>query len=282
VPAADCGKAHKKPVFHLAQALQSKGQRTRKDLPAMDNSLLVSLSQQLAAFRSMDVISNNLANMSTPGFKRETARFDEYISKVHPAEGQTGIQSVSFVKDAGIVRDLSQGELTHTGASLDVAINGNGYFTVQTPAGMRYTRDGHFSLDENGQLVTSQGYPVQGDGSSITITPDDGEVSIGTDGTISSIVNGNANQIGKLQVVDFADDSALAKQGDNLYSTTQATTQSTATVQQGMLEGSNVQPVIEITHMIDVTRAYQMTATLSNSQEDLMRQAISQLGSMPN
>jgi flagellar basal-body rod protein FlgF len=82
-------------------------------------------------------------------------------------------------------------------------------------------------------------------------------------------------------VVDFADDAALAKQGSNLYSTAQAATPATAKVQQGMLEGSNVQPVIEITHMIDVTRAYQMTATLSSSQEALMRQAISQLGAMP-
>jgi flagellar basal-body rod protein FlgF len=247
----------------------------------MDNSLLVSLSQQLAAFRSMDVIANNLANVSTPGYKRETARFEEYIEQVPPAEGQTGTQTVSFVKDAGTVRDLSQGEFTHTGAMLDVAINGNGYFVVQTPAGMRYTRDGHFSLDGNGQLVTSEGYPVQGDGGALTITPDDGQINIGADGTISSVLNGNANQLGKLQVVDFANDAALTKQGANLYSTTQVANPTTSQVQQGMLEGSNVQPVIEITHMIDVTRAYQMTATLTSSQEDLMRQAISQLGQMP-
>lgn len=248
----------------------------------MDNSLLVSLSQQLAAFRSMDVIANNLANVSTPGFKRETAQFEQYVSQVQPAEGQTGTQTVSFVKNAGILRDLSQGELSRTGAPLDVGINGNGYFVVQTPAGMRYTRDGHFSLDQNGQIVTSDGYPVQGDGGAITITPDDGTINIGPDGTISSILNGNSNQIGKLQVVDFANDAALTKQGSNLYSTTQLTAPATAKVQQGMLEGSNVQPVIEITHMIDVTRAYQMTATLSSSQESLMRQAISQLGAVPN
>jgi len=248
----------------------------------MDNSLLVSLSQQLAAFRSMDVIANNLANVSTPGFKRETAQFEEYVMQEPPAEGQTGTQTLSFVKDAGILRDLSQGELNHTGAPLDFGINGNGYFMVQTPAGMRYTRDGHFSLDPNGQLVNSDGHPVQGDGGAITITPDAGDINVGPDGTISSIINGNINQLGKLQVVDFANDAALTKQGANLYSTTQATQPATATVQQGMLEGSNVQPVIEITHMIDVTRAYQMTATLSSSQEDLMRQAISQLGAVPN
>ena len=249
----------------------------------MDNSLLVSLSQQLAAYRSIDVIANNLANASTPGFKREAAKFEEFIVQVRPAEDQTAPQSLSFVKDAGVMRDLGQGELRSTGAPLDFAINGKGYFTVQTPAGMRYTRDGHFTLDQNGQLVTSDGYSVQGDGGAITITPDDGNVSVGPDGTISSILNGASNQIGKLQIVDFANERTMIKQGANLYTTSQTPTAATdSTVAQNMLEGSNVSPVIEISHMVEVMRAYQMTATLSNSQEDLIRQAIDKLGSTPN
>ena len=249
----------------------------------MDNSLLVSLSQQLAAYRAMDVIANNIANASTPGFKRETAKFEEFVTHVRPSETQTGPQALSFVKDAGVVRDLGQGELTSTGASLDFAINGKGFFAVQTPNGMRYTRDGHFSLNQDGQLVTSDGYAVQGDGGNITITPDDGNVSVGPDGTISSILNGASNQIGKLQVMSFPNERAMIKQGTNLYSTTQAATPSAeSTVAQRMLEGSNVKPVIEISHMVEVMRAYQMTATLSSSQEQLMRQAIDKLGSTPN
>jgi flagellar basal-body rod protein FlgF len=249
----------------------------------MDNSLLVSLSQQLAAYRSMDVIANNIANASTPGFKRETAKFEEYVTHVRPSETQKGPQALSFVKDAGVVRDLGQGEMTSTGAPLDFAINGKGFFAVQTPSGMRYTRDGHFSLNQDGQLVTSGGYAVQGDGGAITITPDDGNVSVGPDGTISSILNGASNQIGKLQVMTFPNERALTKQGANLYSTTQAATPSTeSTVAQRMLEGSNVKPVIEISHMVEVMRAYQMTATMANSQEQLMRQAIDKLGSTPN
>ena len=249
----------------------------------MDNSLLVSLSQQLAAYRSMDVIANNLANASTPGFKRESAKFEEYVSQVAPAEGQTGTQSLTFVKDAGVSRDLSQGAAQSTGATYDFAINGNGYFTVQTPAGMRYTRDGHFTLDANGQVVTEQGYALQGDSGAITITPDDQNVHVGQDGIISSTVNGLSSQIGKLQVVDFADPRSLVKQGDNLYSTSQTpATATNATISQGMLESSNVQPVIEISHMIEVMRAYQATASLNQSQEDLTRQAIDRLGQMPN
>lgn len=231
----------------------------------------------------MDVIANNIANASTPGFKRETAKFEEYVTYVRPSETQTGPQALSFVKDAGIVRDLGQGELNSTGATLDFAINGKGFFAVQTPAGMRYTRDGHFSLNQDGQLVTSDGYAVQGDGGAITITPDDGTVSVGADGTISSILNGAANQIAKLQVVTFPNERAMTKIGSNLYSTTQAATPTTeSTVAQRMLEGSNVKPVIEISHMVEVMRAYEMTATMTNSQEQLMRQAIDKLGSMPN
>ncbi|MBN9555323.1 MAG: flagellar hook-basal body complex protein [Alphaproteobacteria bacterium] len=220
----------------------------------MDNSLLVSLSQQIAAYRSIDVIAN-----------------------------KKGPQALSFVKDAGVIRDLGQGELTSTGATLDFAINGKGFFAVQTPSGIRYTRDGHFTLDQNGQLVTADGYAVQGDGGAITITPDDGTVSVGADGTISSILNGASNQIAKLQVVEFRNERAMTKEGANLYATTQTpTTATTATIAQHMLEGSNVRPVIEISRMVEVMRAYQMTATMTNSQEQLMRQAINQLGSMPN
>ena len=249
----------------------------------MDNSLLVSLSQQLAAYRAMDVIANNIANASTPGFKREAAKFEEYVSHVRPAEDQKGPQTVSFVKDAGVLRDLGQGELTATGSPYDFAINGNGFFTVQTPAGMRYTRDGHFSLNQDGELVTSDGYRVQGDGGAITITPSDGEISVGPDGTISSILNGASNQIGKLQLVDFANERAMVKEGANLYSTTQtANPVPDSSLSQRMLESSNVSPVIEITHMVEVMRAYQMTATMSNSEEELMRQAIDKLGSTPN
>jgi flagellar basal-body rod protein FlgF len=258
--------------------------RTRKDpLGAMDNSLLVSLSQQLASYRAMDVIANNIANAATPGFKREAAKFEEYVTMTRPAEGQTGMQAVSFVKDAGVMRDSAQGNLQQTGATYDVAISGSGYFAVQTPTGMRYTRDGHFSLDANGNLVTSLGYQVQGDGGAITIAPTDGDINISSDGTISSVVRGVGNQLGKLKVVDFANGDALTKEGSNLYSTIQTpTTPASIKLQQGALESSNVQPVIEISHMIEVMRAYEATANLSKSQADLMRQAITQLGQTPS
>jgi flagellar basal-body rod protein FlgF len=246
----------------------------------MDNSLLVSLSQQLAAYRAMDVIANNLANASTPGFKREAAKFEEFITQMRPAEGETGMQSVSFVKDAGILRDTSQGNIERTGSMYDMALSGKGYFVVQTSAGVRYTRDGHFNLDANGQIVTTDGHALQGDGGAITITPDDGDIHIAPDGTLS----GKTGQLAKIRVVDFADAAAsMKKEGGNLYSTAQAPIVPTATsIKQKMLESSNVQPVIEISRMIEGMRAYEATATLSKSHEDLKRQAIEKLGRMPS
>src|SRR5690349_10096758 len=105
--------------FGLACGLHNKPGDQKGSLGAMDNSLLVSLSHQLAAYRSMDVIANNLANVSTPGFKREAAKFEEYVTQVTPMEGQSGPQTVSFVKDAGVMRDLAQGNTENTGATFD-------------------------------------------------------------------------------------------------------------------------------------------------------------------
>lgn len=245
----------------------------------MDNTLLVSLSQQLAAYRSMDVIANNLANLSTPAYKRESVKFEQYVQQVRPAEGQTGPQTISFVKDAGVVRDLSEGQLETTNAPFDLAINGKGYFVVQTAAGNRYTRDGHLTLNGDGELVTDSGDPIMGDGGPVTITADDGDIHIASDGTIS----GKQGEIGKLQLVDFANERALQKEGSSLYSTTQnPVAVEKPYILQGSLETSNVQPVIEISHMIDVMRAYQATATLSQSEATLKQKAIDQLGSVPN
>jgi len=245
----------------------------------MDNTLLVSLSHQLAAYRSMDVIANNLANMSTPAFKREAVKFEEFVQQVQPSEGEGGAQTVSFVKDTGVVRDLNEGRLETTGAPFDLAINGKGYFVVQTSAGERYTRNGHLALNGDGQLVTDSGDPVVGDGGPLTITNEDGDVHIAADGTVS----GQQGEIGKLRVVSFANERALKKDGASLYSTDQSPVSADGTkIAQGMLESSNVEPVIEISHMIDVMRAYQATASLTQTQEDLKRQAIDKLGSVPN
>jgi len=245
----------------------------------MDNSLLVSLSQQMAAYQSMDVIANNIANVSTPGYRREEQTFRQYIEQLPPTEGDTSPQTLSFVQDAGIVRDMSEGPMRSTGATYDLALHGKGFFVVQTANGERYTRNGHFSLDTAGQIVDDSGDALQGDGGAITINTDDGDIHIGADGTLS----GKNGQIGKVRVAGFANEAALSKDGASLYSATEAPTTATGVeIRQGTLEESNVQPVVEISRMVDVMRAYQATATMTKSQEDLLRQAIDKLGSTPS
>lgn len=245
----------------------------------MDNTLLVSLSHQLASYRTMDTIANNLANLSTPAFKREEAQFSQYMEVLPPAEGQTDPQTLSFVQDAGVTSDFSQGKLDRTNAPFDFAVNGKGYFAVQTADGERYTRNGHFSLDAHGTLVTADGNQVLGEGGPITITPDDGDVHVSEDGTVSGI----HGQLGKLRLVDFADDQKLVKEGSSLYSTDQSSTPVTDRhIEQGTIEVSNVEPVVEISHMLQVMRAYQATANLTQAQEDLMRETIDKLGSTSN
>jgi flagellar basal-body rod protein FlgF len=244
----------------------------------MDNASLVSLSYQLAAFRSMDVIANNLANLSTPAYKRENVRFEELVQQVEPAEDQSGPQTLSFVREAGVVRDLSEGRLDTTGSPYDLAITGKGYFAIQTAGGERYTRNGHFTLNADGVIVTGEGDPLLGDGGPITISVDDGDIGIGPDGTVS----GKQGQIAKLRLVTFANERALNKTGASLYSTSQTPVPATeARLTQGMIENSNVQPVLEISRMIEVMRAYEATATLAKSADDLKRQAVEKLGTVP-
>jgi flagellar basal-body rod protein FlgF len=274
-------KARKSGLLCMAHPLHS-GSATKDQKGsdgAMDNTLLVSLSQQLAAYRSMDVIANNIANINTPGFRRESVKFEEYVQQVTPAEGETGQQSISFVQDKGTMRDLSEGTITRTNAPYDLSINGKGYFTVQTANGPRYTRNGHFTLDSGGRVTTENGDALQGDGGDITVTTDDGDVHIAQDGTIT----GARGQLGKLKLVSFDNEAALQKQGSSLYTTDQtASAVENPQIAQGTLEESNVQPVVEISHMLDVLRAYQTTANLTQTQEDLMRNAIDKLGSAPN
>src|SRR5262249_16950221 len=158
-------------------------------------------------------------------------------------------------------RDFSPGTLRPTGNDLDLAIQGNGFFAVQTPEGVRYTRVGRFQLDQNGTLVTSQGYPVLAGGGSGTINPadgpikaaEDGPINVAEDGSISTDLARNGQLltvVGKLDVVDFANRQGLTPTQDNLFDAgTQAPTTATGKVAQRMLEDSNVNPIVEMTSM---------------------------------
>ena len=237
----------------------------------MENTALVALSQQIVLRREMDVIANNIANASTVGFKTERMLFNEYLRDIGNG------QQLAFVTDAAVVHDFSEGELTPTGNPLDVAIKGNGYFQVDTPDGIRYTRGGHFRLDADGVLVTPSGHPLLGDDlSPILIDPDDTEITIKGDGTVSS----ERGEIGVLAVVTFENRWSLRKFGAGMYEAPEGVTAVAAIeakVIQGSVEESNVAPIIEMTRMISLLRSYQGAQSLSDKQDQLMRRSISVL-----
>ncbi len=149
----------------------------------MQNAILVGLSRQVALAREMDVVANNIANLNTTGYKADGSVFEEYLSS--PARADLTGTRVSFVQDRGMWHNMSQGAAEHTGNPLDVAIDGPGFLVVQTPQGDRYTRNGSMQINATGQLVTSDGYPVLGDGGPITLQANDSQLSISRDGTIS-------------------------------------------------------------------------------------------------
>lgn len=245
----------------------------------MENALLIGLSRQAALQNQIDVVANNLANLNTAGYKRESLLFQQYVNAEAEVDQQIGAgRDINYVIDAGTVRDFAEGALESTGNPLDVAIFGKGWFVVDTPEGQRYTRNGQFTLDANGQLVTSQGFPVQGNGGGLTFGPDETDIQISSDGTVST----SLGQKGALQVVNFTDENALRKEGATLYSADAAPTPATGTrVTQGVYERSNVEAVTEMTRMISVMRSYTSTARLLENIGELNSTAIRELGRVP-
>jgi flagellar basal-body rod protein FlgF len=250
----------------------------------MDNAVLVGLSRQVALARELDVIANNIANLNTTGYKADGALFEEYLATAARAD-QTG-GSVSFVRDRGVWHDMSQGPIERTGNSLDVAVDGKGFLVVQTPRGERYTRNGSMQLNASGQLVTSDGNPVLGDGGPIALQPNDRQVSISRDGTIS-VREGNSkvdSARGKLRLVTFANPQQLRKDGSSTFNAAgvQPQTTTTAGVIQGAIEKSNVRGVVEMSRMIEITRSYTQIASLLQRQNDLGTAALDKLAEVPN
>ncbi len=237
----------------------------------MMNAQYIAMSKLSAMRQQMDVIANNVANMNTSGFKSEDVLFEEFLVKNDVGE------TFSYVLDTGVVRNLADGPLTHTGNPLDVAIQGNAYFVVDTPAGERYTRNGHFTLDGTGTLVTKSGAIVlDEDGGQIVIAPDDGEIFISSDGTISG--QGGALEA-RLQLVSFNNERAMKKIGNGLYATDEAPAAAQgAKIVQRNLEGSNVNSILQMSRMVEVLRNYQAAQRLLDGDNDLQRRTIERLG----
>ncbi len=236
--------------------------------------MLLGLQSQRVLQRRMDIAANNLANVNTTGFKADALVTEE----VTPSEtfSLEGPRSIRFSRDIALARDLSQGPITITGNPLDLAIEGDSYFTVQGPNGPLYTRDGAFSLDGAGQLVTRDGRPVLSqDGAPIVIDPRSESPSIDRQGVIR-IAGVEAGRVG---TASFARPGALEKIGENLWDAMgQPPLAGNGQIIQGALEESNVVAIVELTNLIQITRAYESAARIVRSADDLRQRAIDRLG----
>jgi flagellar basal-body rod protein FlgF len=241
----------------------------------MENAQLVALSRQIALQHQMDVVANNVANINTTGFKASDLLFEDYLSPTASDNDFAGLdQDVHYTQDWTTVHDMSAGAMVQTGNELDVALMGDGFLTVQTEGGTRYTKSGSLAIDATGKLVDLNGNPVMGSSGAITFDDSDIDITIGRDGTVSTN-NGNK---GKLAIAEFSDPQILAREGDNYFSGPAPDAPIATSIMQGAIEKSNVSGVTEITTMIRVQRAYQSLASLMQRQDELRSTAIQRLG----
>lgn len=227
----------------------------------MENISYIGLSQQMALQQQIDVTANNIANMSTPGYKAQNILFTDYITA--PSDGA----EIHQMNDYATYRDLSIGNLIQTANKLDFALQGEGYFAVTTQDGLRYTRDGGFALNLDRQLVTKAGHIVLNDNDNpITFPAEAAQIRVSDDGTIAS----EFGDIGRLKIVNFENEQKLVKQGDNLYDAKDEPALPVANrrVVQGLIEGSNVNPVAEMNKMIQLMRLFQAAQKILQNDHD--------------
>lgn len=238
----------------------------------MENSIYIGLSRQVALRDSMDTIANNIANLSTPGYRAQNMVFEEYLTKE-----RDDYDPMSFVNDRGQYMTTTPGSVSVTGNSLDVSIAGPGYFGVQGPNGVAYTRAGNFQMDANGTLRTASGDRVASAGGGDIVIPA-GSTEVHIDET--GIVSNQNGQLGQLMIAEFDNQNSLNPIGNNLYETPDAPLPPTnSRVKQGTLEGSNVQPVLEMTRMIDTLRSFQSLQNILQQENDRMKSVIQKLTS---
>jgi flagellar basal-body rod protein FlgG len=244
---------------------------------------------------NMSVISNNLANVNTTGFKRDRAVFNDLIyqnlrqvgaQSSENTELPSGLMLGTGVKVVATQKEHSQGNIMQTGNSLDVAIQGKGFFQVLHPDGnVVYTRDGSFSLTADGVLVTPNGYELQ---PAMTVPTDATSVTIGSDGVVSVLQAGNSapTQVGQIELAYFVNPQGLEAIGDNLYRESNASggvntaipgSDSTGTLIQGSLESSNVNVVEELVNMIETQRAYEMNSKAISTTDEMLSYVNQQL-----
>jgi flagellar basal-body rod protein FlgG len=255
----------------------------------MSGDIYMATAGALAYEKRLEVAANNLANINTAGFKRDEVSFQAYMlsgtGEARPVAPpfSSGGEAASFWIEYSSYTDFTPGPLRLTGNRFDLAIDGGGFFSAQSPDGPVYTRRGNFSLNAEGTLVTQEGWPVLGEGGEIRV---DGrgadrtalEFTVGEDGTIR--VNGA--DIGRLQLADFPDPAALVKIGDGYFKPASELTAADALenprVAQGFLEMSNVEAVRSMTEMIEILRGYESYQRVIRSVDELDAKSINEIG----
>ncbi len=242
----------------------------------MDNALLVGLTAQESLRKRLDIVANNLANMNTAAFKAEVALNDLVIER--PSRANDTPSDIRFTQVEDMQRDMRAGSLKLTGGDLDIGLaNDNAFFAVKAGDNTYYTRDGQFALDELSRLVTHNGEMVlDAGGAEMVFDPEGGKPTISDTGVIRQ---GNI-EIGQLGIYSFETPAALEKIGSNLYSPgeQQAAAAGNPGVKQGFVEQSNVNPILEVTRMIEISRAYTSASRLVKDADELRKTAISKLG----
>lgn len=238
----------------------------------MDNAGLIAAARQAGLVKDMRIVANNLANVSTTGFRRETAIFAEIVDQL-AVDGGGAAQATA----RGRVTDFGQGALFATGGALDFAIEGEGFFLIEGAIGPRLTRAGSFVSNANGELTTSNGLRVLGDGGApITLPPDARSVEVGADGTISA----DGQAVGRIALVTVENMASLRREADQLFEAPEGfVAADEVKLAQGRLEKSNVDPVREITRMIEIQRGYELGQSFIETEDERMRQAIRVMGS---
>lgn len=242
----------------------------------MDSPGYIVLSRMTAQLRAQAVTANNLANADTPGFRLSRPVFAEHETQQRFTQRIPGGRAVDYAWDRATWRDNMPGAITRTGNPLDVAIQGEGYFAVETIRGERYTRSGRFTIGADGRLTDQQGHAVLNDaGRPIAIAPNDTRIEVRGDGSIIS-ENG---PLGRLRVVRFDNDQTLRAEGERLFDAAGQQPQPIArpAVMQGAVEGSNVRPVIEITRMMAEVREFQMATQFADREGERLSTAIDRI-----
>ncbi len=241
----------------------------------MDNATNVALSFLVAQSRAMDVTAANLANAATPGYRAERMLFSDWLSRQHGGVPPGG-GNIVFTQDRSTYRDRQAGQLTPTANPLDLAISGEGFFTVQGPGGPRLTRAGHFTLGRDGTVVDEQGNALlDTSGKKLQLATADTHITVAGDGTVSS-ENG---QIGKIGIVSASDPNQLQSEGSRLLNADSTVTTAVATprIVQGSVEASNVEPTAEVTRMMNDLRTFQMVSQFIQTEADRQQGAIDKI-----